>query len=86
MLVSRCKDLHREGPGGVLVKMKKPGQDPRVYLPTIGTYTVENAYAGGLRGIAVEAGGALVINRNAVRQKADELGLFIVGIRPPVRN
>lgn len=79
-LVARCKDLQTEGPGGVLVKMKKPGQDTRVDLPSIGIYTVENAYASGLRGIAVEAGGALVINRELVKQRADELGLFIVGV------
>ena len=80
-LVMRCKDLHQEGLGGVLVKMKKPGQDSRVDLPSIGVYTVENAYASGLRGIAVEAGGALVINREQVKAKADELGLFIVGVK-----
>ena len=79
-LVTRCKELHSEGPGGVLVKIKKPTQDPRVDLPSIGVYTVENAYAAGLRGIAVEAGSTLVINRDAVIEKADELGLFVTGV------
>jgi len=80
-LVKRCKSLHSEGPGGVLVKMKKPGQDARVDLPSIGVSTIENAHKSGLRGIAVEAGGALVINRDKVKQKADELGLFVIGIK-----
>ncbi len=79
-LVNRCAELHQEGVGGVLVKMKKPNQDSRVDLPSIGVYTVENAHRNGLRGIAVEAGGALVIDREAVRRKADELGLFVVGV------
>lgn len=80
-LVARCRELHMSGPGGVLVKMKKPGQDSRVDLPSIGVHTVENAYASKLRGIAVEAGGALVIRRDKVIKRADELGLFVVGVR-----
>ena len=32
----RCKELLNEGAGGVLVKMKKPDQDHRVDLPSIG--------------------------------------------------
>lgn len=79
-LIARCRDLHQEGLGGVLVKMMKPGQDTRVDLPAIGVYTVENAHANRLRGIAVEAGNALVIHRSRVIERADELGLFIVGI------
>lgn len=79
-LIKRCATLHAEGPGGVLVKMKKPGQDTRVDLPSIGVETIENAYHCGLRGIAVEAGGSLVIDRKAVAKKADSLGLFVVGI------
>jgi DUF1009 family protein len=82
-LVSRCRDLHSEGPGGLLVKVKKPEQDLRVDLPSIGVYTVENAYAAGLRGIAVEAGATLVINREDVVRKADELGIFVIGIDVP---
>lgn len=79
-LVARCKSLLAEGKGGVLVKMKKPGQDHRVDLPSIGVHTIENAHASGLRGIAIEAGGSLVINRKNVISKANELGLFVVGI------
>src|SRR5690606_16626297 len=54
-LIARCAALRREGPGGVLVKVKKPGQETRVDLPVVGTTTVANAAAAGLRGIAVEA-------------------------------
>ncbi len=78
-LLARCGDLRREGPGGVLVKVRKPDQDRRLDLPTIGLATVRNAAAAGLRGIAVEAGGALVLGREAVAAEADDLGLFVVG-------
>ena len=79
-LISRCKELHTEGPGGILVKMKKPHQDSRVDLPSVGVKTIENAKNSGLRGIAVEAGSALIINKERVIQKANELGIFIVGV------
>jgi DUF1009 family protein len=78
-LLARAKDLRREGPGGVLVKARKPGQERRADLPVIGVATVEAAARAGLRGIAVEAGGALVLDRAAVAQMADRLGLFVVG-------
>ena len=79
-LLARCADLKREGPGGVLVKAKKPAQERRVDLPTIGRRTVEAAAKAGLRGIAVEAGQALLIDRDGVVAAADRLGLFIVGV------
>ena len=81
-LLERCRELRRDGPGGVLVKIKKPGQEARADLPTIGPATVEGARAAGLRGIAVEAGGALVIERQAIVAAADDAGLFVVGITP----
>ncbi len=81
-LIRRCGDLRRDGLGGVLVKMRKPGQDRRLDLPTIGVTTVREAADAGLRGIAVEVGGALVLGRDAVAAEADRLGLFVVGVSP----
>jgi len=63
-LVRRCAGLKREGPGGVLVKVRKPGQDRRLDLPTIGPATLREAAAAGLRGIVVQAGGALVLDNS----------------------
>jgi DUF1009 family protein len=82
-LLERCGALRRDGPGGVLVKIKKPQQDPRLDLPTIGVTTVEHASAAGLRGIAVEAGGSLIVDREHVAGAADARGLFLVGIEVP---
>ncbi len=80
-LLARCATLRRDGPGGVLVKLKKPGQETRVDLPTIGVRTIEGASAAGLRGIAVQAGGSLIVDRPAVVAAADAAGLFILGVQ-----
>lgn len=79
-MLARCADLRREGPGGVLVKAVKPGQERRVDLPTIGPATVSAAHRAGLRGIGVEAGGTNLIDRDEIIARADALGLFIVGL------
>lgn len=79
-LLQRIGPYLHEGEGGVLVKCKKPKQDRRVDLPTIGTDTVEHAAAAGLAGIVVEAGNTLVINREAVIAAADAHKLFITGV------
>lgn len=79
-LIARCGPLHREGPGGVLVKACKPGQERRVDLPTIGPDTVSRAATSKLRGIAVEAKGTLVFDREEVVRRADATGLFVVGV------
>jgi DUF1009 family protein len=64
---------------GVLVKAAKPQQERRIDLPTIGLTTVEGAAKAGLAGIAVEAGAALVVDREQVAAAADAAGIFIVG-------
>lgn len=84
-MLARVRDLRDEGRisrrrKGVLVKLCKPQQDLRADLPTIGVSTVENAKAAGLAGIAVEAGRALVVEREAVVAAADAVGIFVVGI------
>ena len=79
-LIRRTAELKRKGYGGVLVKLKKPDQDERVDLPTIGDRTVEEARKAGLRGIAIEAGATIVLDRSDVAAAADKAGLFVVGL------
>ncbi|MDX2233784.1 MAG: UDP-2,3-diacylglucosamine diphosphatase LpxI [Hyphomonadaceae bacterium] len=67
---------------GVLVKRAKPVQDRRIDLPTIGLSTLEGAAAAGLCGIAIEAGGALIVDCDAVIARANALGLFVMGFDP----
>lgn len=80
-LIARCGGLKRDGDGGVLVKIAKPGQERRADLPTIGPRTIDSCAAAGLRGIAVEAGSAIVVNREAVIAAADAAGLFLLGVK-----
>ena len=79
-MLARASQHRRGGAGGVLVKMSKPGQERRADLPTIGAATVANAAAAGLRGIAFEAGGALLAERDAAIAAADAAGMFLIGI------
>ncbi len=86
-LLLRCAALPASARGGerrngVLVKCPKPGQERRVDLPTIGVETVRRAAAAGLAGIAVEAGGALLIDRAAIAREADAHQLFVFGYAP----
>jgi DUF1009 family protein len=65
---------------GVLVKALKPTQDAKTDMPVIGVATVEKAAAAGLAGIGLEAGGALIVDKAAVANRADALGLFVTGV------
>ena len=81
-MLTRAGPLARPGYGGVLVKLVKPGQDRRADLPTIGPGTLRNAARAGLRGIAFEAGGTILAEREAAIAVADEAGLFLLGLDP----
>lgn len=81
-MLARCAPLARPGRGGVLVKLVKPDQDRRTDLPTIGPETLRGAAAAALRGVAFEAGGTILAERDATIAVADETGLFLLGLSP----
>ena len=85
-LLARCGDLRREGPGGVLVKRVKPGQSRLVDLPTIGPRTIAEAAASGLRGVAFEAEGTILVDRAATVAAAEAAGLFLLAFDPANPN
>lgn len=64
---------------GVLYKAPKPGQDRRMDLPAVGVETLRRAAEAGLAGVAVAAGGVLLLDPAAMRAEADRLGLFLHG-------
>lgn len=84
-LLKRIPDLPvvvRGGPEarrGVLLKRAKPIQDRRVDLPVVGVRTIEGAARAGLAGVAVEAGGVLMVRRAALIAAADAAGVFVYG-------
>jgi DUF1009 family protein len=86
LMLARCRELRAlkriaTPPGtGVLVKTTKRSQDRRLDLPSIGVRTIENAAAAGLAGIAVEAGGTVVPDLQAVIESADAARMFVVGV------
>jgi len=84
-LLERVRGLRSHGRlagrgGGVLVKCAKPSQELRADLPTIGPDTVGMAHRAGLAGIGVEADRSIVLDMGAVVKRADELGLFVIGL------
>jgi hypothetical protein len=79
-LMARCAALKRAGRGGVLVKVKKPSQERRADLPTIGPHTIRVAAETGIAGIAVQAGHCLIVGRAEMIAAADRAGLFVIGV------
>lgn len=81
-LIASILESSDKSPAPILVKMKKPQQEMRADPPAIGPATVRNAATAGFRGIAVEAGGAVLLERDKCVRLADEFGLFLVAIDP----
>jgi DUF1009 family protein len=81
-MLARAGALHRDGPGGVLVKCVKPGQSRLADLPTIGPRTVDGARDAGLRGLAFEANGTILLDRETTIARAAAAGLFLLAFDP----
>ena len=64
---------------GALGKAPKPIQDLRVDMPVMGARTIEMAAAAGLAGVGGVAGKLILIDRAAIIEAADRLGLFVWG-------
>jgi DUF1009 family protein len=82
-MIRRAGQIKREVLGPILVKMSKPGQERRADLPTVGPETIKLAVACGFRGLALEEGGTLLLDRDIVKDIASKAGFFIVGIKVP---
>jgi len=82
-LIKRCGPLRlNKAPSGILVKIAKPQQEERVDLPTVGPQTMQNLKEQGFKGLALEAGRTLFLKKAEVIKRADQEGLFILGIYP----
>ena len=80
--IERSAALLRAGPGGVLVKLPKPGQESRADLPTVGPQTVRRASDAGLRGIALDGAHTLFVDLDETVSLADRLGIFVYSFDP----
>jgi DUF1009 family protein len=85
-MLARCgallDGLEMTRPIGVLVKSVKPGQDRRADLPTVGPETIRLAADAGLAGVAYDASGTILAERDACIARANERGLFLLGYDP----
>jgi len=81
-LIKRCGSYKRKGSGGVMVKLRKPSQDMRIDLPTVGPNTIRMAKNSGLNGLAIHAGNTLVVDEEETIKLANKEGLFLIGIEP----
>jgi hypothetical protein len=67
------------GPGVVIVKAAKPGQDLRFDVPTVGPKTVETMAEAGAAALAVEAGRTLLLDRAEMVAQANAHRITLVG-------
>jgi len=68
------------GPGSVLAKVVKPGQDLRFDMPAIGPSTALLANAVGIKAIAVETDGVLLLNSKQMFNICNRKRISLVGI------
>jgi len=65
--------------GALFVKTVKAGQDYRFDVPCFGQRTLEAMREGGIRAAALEAGGVILLDKQAVLAQAREWGISLLG-------
>ena len=69
--------------GAVVVKVSKPHQDLRFDVPTVGPSTLEVMRGVRASALALEAGKALILDRELTLETANRAGITIVGVEKP---
>ena len=64
----------------VVVKVCKPNQDIRFDIPAVGAQTIKTMEEAGAKVLVVEAGKAIVFDRQEMINLADEFGITIVAM------
>lgn len=72
--------IRRARPGAVVVKTSKPQQDLRFDVPAVGPETIRACEEVGIAVLALEAGKTLLLDKTEMLERADAIGLSIVGI------
>lgn len=78
-MIERTGELCRRT-GWTLVKGARVGHDRRSDVPTVGLTTIERLHACGGRCLAVAAGDVIMLDRCKMIERADDLGVAIVGV------
>jgi DUF1009 family protein len=66
--------------GWTLCKGARAGHDRRSDVPTVGIQTIERMAANGAGCLAVSAGDVIMLDRDKMLDRADELGIAIIGV------
>jgi UDP-2,3-diacylglucosamine hydrolase len=74
-IIRGCRLAHE---GAVVVKASRPGQDPRLDMPTVGMKTLRVMRNGRATVLAIEAGKTLVVGHATFSQVADDAGISVV--------
>ena len=77
-LIKRAGELCPQG-GWTLVKVGKPNQDMRFDVPTIGPNTIDNLRKAKARGLVVEAGKTILLERERTLDLAMRHGITFIG-------
>tara|TARA_R110002072_G_scaffold42064_19_gene118440 strand:- start:23446 stop:24447 length:1002 start_codon:yes stop_codon:yes gene_type:complete len=78
-MIERTGNLCRRG-GWTLVKGARAQHDRRSDVPTVGLETLEMLHKHGGSCLAIAAGDVIMLDRFAMLERADELGISIVGV------
>lgn len=79
-MIARSHHLQQSSNQAILVKMKKPNQERRADLPTIGVDTINYAIEYGIKMIGLEAGGSLIVEKELVIELANKHHIIIYGL------
>ena len=74
---------HLAGAGVAIVKVAKPNQDMRFDVPIVGLATIQAMRLAGARVLSLDAGRALIFDREAFFASANEAGIAVVGRATP---
>jgi DUF1009 family protein len=69
------------GRGAVVVKVPKVGHDMRFDIPIIGKWTLHSLKKAKATCLALEAGGAILLNKNSLIAQADAMGLAVTVLK-----
>ena len=79
--VRRAGRVVSESPGGLaVVKVARPSQDMRFDVPVVGPRTIEVMSESGVSVLALEPGKCLLLEKEAMLKRADELKIAVYGV------